>query len=352
MSMGEKEGSIFPLAVLNPAGRDPDQDFPDFAGEPDERNHAPVNFHAYAAATGGSFLRSVEAVLGRGLRRVVLLVRPDLRVVLTAMEKLRSAQCQVLITFKEAGLHQIGEALAKPGNPALFTQLCHQADGALASTSDGVAIYRAGGCKAVHFLPTPYPVEDARWDFSLPLAARAGIFIGTREFDVPSRNHGLAVSVAFSIAHALKTTVSVVNEDGRTGRKRLESLAEEFPGLQWTMIEGRRPYPEYLKMVGRHRLVFQWDNSSVPGQLAGDALLCGIPCVGGNGATERVVFPDLTGHGRDLAEAAELGRRLLRDAVFYENQTRQARELALEKLSFGNAKQGLREIFDGFSGEN
>lgn len=334
-----------PVAVLNPAGRDPDQEFPDFAGMPDLKSHAPVNFHGYAAATGGSFLRSVDAVLDRGLTRVIVLLRPDLRVALNALEKLRDAKCRVLIGFKEAGLHQIGEALKKSGNPALFSQLCHLADGALASTEDGVAIYRAGGSRRVHFLPTPYPVEDARWHFEVSPALRRGIFIGTREFDVPSRNHGLAVSVAFSVAAALKTPVSVVNEDGRSGRKALESLADDFPGLPLTIIEGRHPYPDYLKIVARHRLIFQWDTSSVPGQVAGDALLCGIPCVGGNGATERVVFPDLTGHGRSLSDAESLLRRLLTDAAFYEMQTRQARQLALEKLSFGHAERALGRIF-------
>ena len=40
------------LAVLNPKGRDPDQQFPNGAGAPDEKRHAPVNFHAFAACTG------------------------------------------------------------------------------------------------------------------------------------------------------------------------------------------------------------------------------------------------------------------------------------------------------------
>ena len=40
------------LAVLNPKGRDPEQHFPDGAGAPDDTQHAPVNFHAFAACTG------------------------------------------------------------------------------------------------------------------------------------------------------------------------------------------------------------------------------------------------------------------------------------------------------------
>src|SRR5438876_10792614 len=48
----------------------------------------------------------------------------------------------------------------------------------------------------------------------------------------------------------------------------------------------RKSYPEYLRDVSRHKIVLQLDRSHVPGQLAGDALLCRIPCVGGDGAIE------------------------------------------------------------------
>jgi hypothetical protein len=44
------------LAVLNPKGRDP---YLDYSRGPDSYQrgvHAPINFHAYAAATNGAFL--------------------------------------------------------------------------------------------------------------------------------------------------------------------------------------------------------------------------------------------------------------------------------------------------------
>jgi len=79
-------------------------------------------------------------------------------------------------------------------------------------------------------------------------------------------------------------------------------------------------YPEYLRLMARHRYVLQFDQSSVPGQVAGDSLLCRIPTVGGNGAVERVAFPALHGHGRSFEELVELARRLLHDHDFYEQQ--------------------------------
>ena len=51
----------FRLTVLNPGGRDPAQDFSSGAIAPNDREHAPVNFHGYAACTGGAFQRDVGA---------------------------------------------------------------------------------------------------------------------------------------------------------------------------------------------------------------------------------------------------------------------------------------------------
>lgn len=332
-----------PLAVLNSSGRDADQDFPDFAGAPDPAVHAPVNYHGYAAATGGAFLKSVEAVRRRGLKNVLLLLRSDLRASLTALRQLQSQGCRVFVSFKESGLHQVSQTLLKPGNPAFFADLCQMADGAVSSTEDLVAIYQAAGARRLGFIPTPYPVEDPRWDFSIPVTERSGIFVGTREFDVPTRNHALALTSAFSLGES----VTVVNDDGRTGRRRIESLAAGRPGVKLQIIEGRCPYPEYLRNMARHRLVWQWDMSAVPGQVAGDALLCGIPCLGGNGATERLVFPGLCGHGRTLPEGMELARRLLADTAFYEAQNQEAKVAALASVSFAVVRERLAAMFAG-----
>ena len=332
---------IFSLAVLNPGGRDADQDFPDGAGQPDSAVHAPVNYHGYAAAAGGAFLKSFEAVQKRGLKNVILLLRSDLKAGLTALQKLQAQGCRVFVSFKESGLHQVAETLSVSGNASLFPKICQTADGALSSTEDLVAIYEAAGARKVVFIPTPYPVDDKRWDFSIPMAERRGIYVGTREFEVPSRNHALALSAAFSLGQP----VTVVNEKGRVGRKRIESLVPPHSHVELEIIEDRRSYPEYLRNMARHRIVWQWDLSAVPGQVAGDALLCGLPCVGGNGATERLAFSSLCGHGHSLMEAREAAHRLLVDEKFYIAEGQICLSKARQKLSFAVVREQLETLF-------
>ena len=141
----------------------------------------------------------------------------------------------------------------------------------------------------VAFIPTPYPIEDQRWNFSVHPAEQSGIFVGTREWDVPSRNHFAALLVARHLCEATGEPVTVVNLDGYKGRRLFSEL--KFPDGKLRLIEKWKSYPDYLRDMASHKIVLQLDRSHVPGQVAGDALLCRIPCVGGDGAIERIAFP-------------------------------------------------------------
>ena len=317
------------LAVLNPGGRDPEQRFPDGAGAPDVHVHAPVNYHAYAACTRGGFFRDVRAIPD-DMRAVLLLLRSDLKPALAALDALKSDGRTVAVSWKESGQHQVAEQLDSTVNLALFREICARADGALSSTPKLVRLYIAAGANVSAFIPTPYPVDDARWDFSRPLAERSGIFIGTREWNVPSRNHAAALLRASSPG----APVTVFNPDGRAGRKKIDAI---FPGSV-RVIEERLPYPDYLREMAKCRVVFQLDSSAVPGQVAGDALLCRMPCIGGNGAVDRVAFGD----GGDLES-------LLRDDKAWLDAVDASQARARESLSFSACATGLREFFSSLT---
>ncbi|HEX4083838.1 MAG TPA: hypothetical protein VHY22_02920 [Chthoniobacteraceae bacterium] len=321
------------LAVLNPGGNDREQAFPDGAGAPAAATpHPPVNYHAYAACTHGTFYRDADRI-PPAQREVLLVLRRDLGHCLKALRTLKEEGKRVAVSLKESGLHQVAQLLGEPGNMALFREICGLADGCVASTPEMPGVYRAAGGRNVRFIPTPYPVDDGRWDFSAP--ERNGIFIGTREWDVPSRNHAAALLAAAS----LNVPVTVVNGEGRAGRKRIEAAGIAVVDI----IEGRKPYPEYLRLIARHRMVFQLDRSAVPGQVAGDALLCGIPCVGGDGAIERIAFPDSCGHGRTPEQLREIAAALLRDDGAA--AVSKSREIAMGTLSFAAIATQLRDYF-------
>jgi hypothetical protein len=334
----------FRLTVLNPGGRDPEQHFPDGAGELTQP-HQPTNFHAYAACTRGSFQRETKSAIAEGTP-VLLLLRGDFNASERALNALQKEGRFVAVSLKETGLHQIAEQLQNSTRLERFVRIVKQADACLAPTPEAADLYRAirGNLDRVAFIPTPYPVEDERWNFSRPLPERAGIFIGTREWDVPSRNHLAALLVARELSAQTSENVTVFNFDGRKGARLLDGI--NFPSGKLRTLDRKSGYPDYLRELAMHKIVLQLDTSFVPGQVAGDALLCRVPCLGGNGAIDRLAFPESCGFNRSIAEIGQIAARLLTDRESYQKNLTSMELVASPHLSFKAGAERLREFFE------
>ena len=335
----------FRLTVLNPGGRDPEQHFPEGAGTPGT-GHQPTNFHAYAACTRGSFHREVERAIAEETP-VLVLLRGDFRAAENALQKLRAAGRIVAVSLKETGRHQIAEQLRDPRKLTRCLQLVRGADACLAATPEAAEFYASirGGSERVAFIPTPYPLAEPAWNFAQPMAARAGIFIGTREFSVPSRNHLAALLAARVLSEKTGAGVTVYNFERRVGRQLVE-VCDFAPG-KLRVLDRQLAYPDYLRGIAAHRIVLQLDTSFVPGQVAGDAALCRVPCVGGNGAIDRLAFPALSSFGRPADEITRVAERLLTDDQFYAEQIAAIDGNAASRIGFAPVAGALREFFRG-----
>ncbi len=335
----------FRLTVLNPGGRDPEQQFHSVP-PPSEGAHPPINFHAFAASSFGAFHRDTRHATGEKTP-VLGLLRSDLRASERALTDLKRDGRTVAVSLKETGLHQIANQLGDPAKLSRFIKIVTQADTCIATTPEAADIYQRVRSKqnpaTVAFIPTPYPIEDQRWDFSIQRNEQSGIFIGTREWDVPSRNHFTALLVARQLSEATGEPVTVVNLDGYKGRRLLGEL--NFPEGKLRLIEKWKSYPDYLRDVARHKIVLQLDRSHVPGQVAGDALLCRIPCVGGDGAIERIAFSKTCGEGRTINEVASIASDLLKNPDLREAVVAESQEHARERLSFEAVRTQLEKFF-------
>jgi hypothetical protein len=347
--MTSRDAENFRLTVLNPGGRDPEQQFHSLPA-PSEGAHPPINFHAFAACTSGTFHRNARSTLAERTP-VLLLLRSDFRTSERALAYLKKERRTVAVSLKETGLHQIAQQLRDPAKLSRFAKIVADADGCVATTPEAAEIYQHVRGKrdpvTVAFIPTPYPIEDQRWNFSVPAAEQSGIFVGTREWDVPSRNHFAALLVAWQLCEATGEPVTVVNLDGYKGRRLLGEL--KFPEGKLRLIEKWKSYPDYLRDVARHKIVLQLDRTHVPGQVAGDALLCRIPCVGGDGAIERIAFSKTCGQGRTMTEIASMALDLLKNAELRDAIVAQSQERAFERLSFETVRSQLAKFFAQFS---
>ena len=337
----------FRLTVLNPKGHDAEQEFRTLPA-PGEGAHPPVNFHAFAACTQGAFHRDTRCAIAENAP-ILLLLRGDFRASECALADLKKHGRTVVVSLKETGLHQIAQQLCDRSRLSRFMKIVAQADGCIATTPEAGEIYQSVrlNLRRVAFIPTPYPVEDQRWNFRRPSDEQSGIYVGTREWDVPSRNHLAALLVARQLCEATGEPVTVVNLDGYKARSLLAEL--KFPEGKLRVIEKRKPYPDYLRDMARHKIVLQLDRSHVPGQVAGDALLCRLPCVGGDGAIERIAFSRICGEGRTITEIASMALDLLKNADLRAVIMGESEQRALEQLSFQAVRSQLAKFFAQFS---
>jgi hypothetical protein len=105
--------------------------------------------------------------------------------------------------------------------------------------------------------------------------------------------------------------------------------------------------------VAQRKIVLQLDRSHVPGQVAGDALLCRVACVGGDGAIERIAFPKTCGECRTITEITSMALDLLKNPDLRAAIVAESQERALERLSFQATRSQLVKFLrdskeDGF----
>ena len=337
--MASTDADNFRLSVLNPGGRDPEQYFDEPVG-PDAPGHAPINLHAFAACTNGSFHRATKNAIEEK-RPILLVLRGNLRASERALTECKKAERIVAVALKETGLHQIAEQLRDPKRLARFMRIVAQADGCIATTPEAADIFRRARPErdpaTVAFIPTPYPLEDGAWKFLVPPGEQRGIFVGTREWAVPSRNHFAALLLAREICAANGEPVTVFNLDGRKGEKLLDEM--KFPSGKLRVHDKRESYADYLRTMARHKIVLQLDRSRVPGQVAGDALLARTLCAGGDGTIDRLAFANYSGEGRTSAQLKTIVLELLRDTAGRATAIVETQWRAAERMSFSAGRR-------------
>jgi hypothetical protein len=161
---------------------------------------------------------------------------------------------------------------------------------------------------------------------------------------VPSRNHLATLLLAREICAATQEFITVFNLDGRRGGKLLAEL--KFPPGKLRVHDKREPYPGYLREVAKHKIVLQLDHSRVPGQVAGDALLCRTICVGSDGAIERLAFANFCGEGRTTSQLKTITLELLKNIAARATAIVESQWRAAERISFQAVRRELAVFFE------
>jgi hypothetical protein len=333
------------LCVLDPSSKDPDQTFPDFAGKPDLTKQSPLGYRGLAACTGGGYYRKDSSIPAHE-RRVLLVLHRNLKACRQNVINLRRAGKTIILAWSKPGAFELETILRSPSDLSLFREICGRAHGAIAVTSDVEPVFRGGGVLHVETIPMPLPVESPEWDFSIRPEDRQGIFLGTWDRSDVTRRHLTALMGLRDVVSQMYEPLTVFNLDGWRGRRWLRQLG--YPSGLLRVIERRLPHAEYLRKMATHKMVFQLDASGGPGRVAGDALLCRIPCIGGNGVTEQIIFPELSDLRTSTPDTLYAVSRLLDHGHDRELAVEQALNLAKQRLSFEVIQQSLEQLFHCF----
>lgn len=319
----------------------------DYANGPgyyEHKVHPPVNFHAFAACTKGIFTDSTESVKGGRFAHCLVLLRGKMQPSLDAILKLKAEGLTVWTAWKECGQAQIADQLADPKTVELYGKALSACDGFISPTLVPPPLPPNVESLPIFSLPTPYPVEFPNWNYEEPFEDRQGVFLGTREFFTTTRNHLTALSAALRVAKRVGTHVTVINREKGKGKKLLTTISEQAGAEHLRVIEGTMSYDSYLMQIAKHKVVFQLDRSAVPGQVAGDALLVRLPCIGGNSAIERLVFPNESHPTLSEADAEIHLERLLTDDEALRASVTASQEKASRMVSYEVIAAKLAEL--------
>src|SRR5260370_13783053 len=110
--MASTDATDFQLSVLNPGGRDLEQHFDEPVG-PGANGHPPVNLHAFAACTGGSFHRTTKNAIEEK-RPILLLFRGNFRATERALAQCQKEKRTRAGALKETCPHPNSEQLLHP----------------------------------------------------------------------------------------------------------------------------------------------------------------------------------------------------------------------------------------------
>jgi hypothetical protein len=70
-----------------------------------------------------------------------------------------------------------------------------------------------------------------------------------------------------------------------------------------------------------------------------------VPCVGGNGAIERLAFPESCGSARSIDDIGKAALRLLTDRAYYQENIARIETVASPRLSFQAGASQLEDFF-------
>lgn len=314
--------------------------------------HPPINFHSFAAASNSAFHQSLQTLPNKNASSnfiILLLLRKNTKNTYKVLDYLKKNNYKVMVSWKETGDFQINSQLSNAKSLEYYFKILKQSDYILAVTKNNYNILECL-CEELGILknkliykPTPYPFDTDIWqkilsDFT-DLNKRDGIFVGTRDFHTSTRLHLETIFLSCQLAQKLNCKISVIeNSKNKSMAKKIIKIIKDYlkNSQKLNFVDKPLPYYDYLKLMASHKIVFQLDQSNVPGQVAGDALMSKLLCVGGNSEISKIAFNKFSSENNTYSELFKVAQKLLADKEFYNEMIIESQEIGRNVLGFKN----------------
>lgn len=210
---------------------------------------------------------------------VLVLVNRDLNDVAPLIKKLKLLKKKVLVGFHENFDDFQLQCMDLNWLPRLQA-LVSEADGYLNVIPQAESFFLEV-FKEKNVINTLHPAPFGIWDTSnlvTPFEKREGIMVVTRTLNQRLRRNTIfALFVANKVAKSSETFVTYLTEDP------IEEGYFKSIGLdRIKVLRGPLDYKDWLKLLGRHKLLCHFDKSGTLGQVVTDAALVGNMVFGGN----------------------------------------------------------------------
>ena len=305
----------------------------------------PLGYIGFAVASHGRIFRTLTDSVADP-QPILIVADARLEAAKSAIQTIRNAAAnaprRVLLTFVERAMKEIMAELRNPQSMERFKALLNLADGMIVSAPELLGFINSlnVNCQCIH-IPAPYPLENPQWDVSLPTNQRSGIFFGDIPFREPDRNMLAWLYAAAEIAAKTGHHLSIFSTPGFSQGPTAAQLGLSAP--MFTQIPAC-DYGSYLQHLASHRIVIKPNSLDGVSNVAGDALLSRIICVGGEGTLERVAFRESCGSGRSSDNIRAIAESLLTDDAFYDRQVEKSQQIAMQSMSFGAVNARLEEF--------
>jgi hypothetical protein len=216
------------------------------------------------------------------------------------------------------------------------------------SETEEVGFFQAMSSTPVVHLPLPVPLEAMRH-----CRPQSQILLGSA---LRPKKNGLATALASRRLRELWATRGrdAPPTGGPTGivfaeEPEAERRAYELWGIEGVDVLPSCPQPDYWRQVAACDLALHLDYRRTIGRFSAECAALGVPCISTAGATmQRALFPELVVESWDVAGAAALAERLLRDPIFRNRVVAQA-AVAIQPYALEPMAARFREALARFA---